>query len=126
MEVGEGGRLGESKWGGEEERDEERDTEERAAQPCTVAIAHISSGTNKDSANSAPSKHTQDQLSRALIGWTCLGVLSYGWLSCQTKLPCVLYLCLTLCVCVCVSCCRAIMEHKELLRVPWDWQIGEC
>lgn len=22
-------------------------------------------------------------------------------------------------------CCRAIMEHKELLRVPWDWQIGE-
>lgn len=24
-----------------------------------------------------------------------------------------------------VLCCRAIMEHKELLRVPWDWQIGE-
>ena len=22
-------------------------------------------------------------------------------------------------------CCRAIMEHKELLKVPWDWQIGE-
>lgn len=19
---------------------------------------------------------------------------------------------------------RAIMEHKELLKVPWDWQIG--
>lgn len=22
-------------------------------------------------------------------------------------------------------CSRAIMEHKELLRVPWDWQIGK-
>lgn len=26
---------------------------------------------------------------------------------------------------VCALCCRAIMEHKELLKVPWDWQIGE-
>jgi len=22
-------------------------------------------------------------------------------------------------------CCRAIMEHKELLKVSWNWQIGE-
>lgn len=24
-----------------------------------------------------------------------------------------------------LSICRAIMEHKELLKVPWDWQIGK-
>ncbi|VCX42607.1 unnamed protein product [Gulo gulo] len=25
---------------------------------------------------------------------------------------------------LCERICRAIMEHKELLKVPWDWQIG--
>lgn len=30
-----------------------------------------------------------------------------------------------ICVIVLLFCFRAIMEHKELLKVQWDWQIGK-